>query len=340
MVQTILVKRRAGSGAPGAGTFGELSYSATDNVFRVYDGSAWQGFASLASPAFTGTPTAPTAVAGTNTTQVATTAFVQEAVGDSIEGIDWKASVALTTDANANWTGAATADYVTGTGVLTLSALTAGASLGLIDAAEPVATDRILIKDAATISALTTDGGAEATPGKYNGIWEVTGGTTTTLTLTRTDDADASAKVTNGMTIAGTNAGAVNVGGRYILITQDPIVLNTTALVFSKLSTTNLTAGDGIDITAGVIDVDVTDLVGTGIEDDGSNNFRLAAAGFGNGLTGGGGTAVSIQADSTTGVTVAPLSVTGNGAGVTVDNTSIVHTTGTISVATVDGGTY
>ena len=33
--------------------------------------------APLASPAFTGTPTAPTAAAGTNTTQVATTAFVQ-----------------------------------------------------------------------------------------------------------------------------------------------------------------------------------------------------------------------------------------------------------------------
>lgn len=32
--------------------------------------------ANLASPAFTGTPTAPTAVAGTNTTQIATTAFV------------------------------------------------------------------------------------------------------------------------------------------------------------------------------------------------------------------------------------------------------------------------
>ncbi|MGH9226171.1 MAG: hypothetical protein ACRD2W_20840, partial [Acidimicrobiales bacterium] len=35
----------------------------------------------LASPAFTGTPTAPTAVAGTNTTQLATTAFVQVASG-------------------------------------------------------------------------------------------------------------------------------------------------------------------------------------------------------------------------------------------------------------------
>lgn len=35
-----------------------------------------------ASPALTGTPTAPTAVAGTNTTQIATTAFVQSAVSD------------------------------------------------------------------------------------------------------------------------------------------------------------------------------------------------------------------------------------------------------------------
>ena len=34
--------------------------------------------APLASPAFTGTPTAPTAAPGTNTTQVATTAFVQQ----------------------------------------------------------------------------------------------------------------------------------------------------------------------------------------------------------------------------------------------------------------------
>lgn len=37
--------------------------------------------APLASPAFTGTPTAPTAAAGTNSTQVATTAFVTTAIG-------------------------------------------------------------------------------------------------------------------------------------------------------------------------------------------------------------------------------------------------------------------
>ena len=38
-------------------------------------------FAPLASPTLTGTPAAPTAAAGTNTTQVATTAFVTGAVG-------------------------------------------------------------------------------------------------------------------------------------------------------------------------------------------------------------------------------------------------------------------
>lgn len=39
------------------------------------------------NPAFTGTPTAPTATSGTNTTQIATTAFVQSTVSSAISGI-------------------------------------------------------------------------------------------------------------------------------------------------------------------------------------------------------------------------------------------------------------
>jgi len=42
---------------------------------------ALAGKAPLASPALTGTPTAPTAAVGTNTTQIATTAFVQNKFG-------------------------------------------------------------------------------------------------------------------------------------------------------------------------------------------------------------------------------------------------------------------
>jgi hypothetical protein len=43
--------------------------------------------APLASPTFTGTPAAPTASAGTNTTQLATTAFVTDAVGTAQQGV-------------------------------------------------------------------------------------------------------------------------------------------------------------------------------------------------------------------------------------------------------------
>lgn len=42
--------------------------------------------APLASPKLTGTPTAPTASAGTNTTQIATTAFVKNALSNIDEG--------------------------------------------------------------------------------------------------------------------------------------------------------------------------------------------------------------------------------------------------------------
>lgn len=44
-------------------------------------------FAKLASPSLTGTPTAPTATAGTNSTQIATTAFVTTAVANAIAGV-------------------------------------------------------------------------------------------------------------------------------------------------------------------------------------------------------------------------------------------------------------
>lgn len=46
--------------------------------------AALAALAPLASPIFTGTPTAPTAAAGTNTTQLATTAFVQSAISAAV----------------------------------------------------------------------------------------------------------------------------------------------------------------------------------------------------------------------------------------------------------------
>jgi hypothetical protein len=46
----------------------------------LLDGAQGSLYARLASPTFTGTPAAPTASSGTNTTQLATTAFVQQEI--------------------------------------------------------------------------------------------------------------------------------------------------------------------------------------------------------------------------------------------------------------------
>jgi len=51
---------------------------------KLATSTASSTYAPLASPALTGTPTAPTASAGTNTTQIATTAFVKTAVDNVI----------------------------------------------------------------------------------------------------------------------------------------------------------------------------------------------------------------------------------------------------------------
>lgn len=56
------------------------------------DWTTFNNKANTASPAFTGTPTAPTAATGTNTTQVATTAFVQDAISKQPEAIQAAAS--------------------------------------------------------------------------------------------------------------------------------------------------------------------------------------------------------------------------------------------------------
>lgn len=56
----------------------------TDALAAKADAADLSGYAPVNSPAFTGTPTVPTAAAGTNTTQAASTALVQKAVAGSV----------------------------------------------------------------------------------------------------------------------------------------------------------------------------------------------------------------------------------------------------------------
>ena len=79
----------------------------TDEMFDTLEAAAPK-----ASPALTGTPTAPTAAANTNTTQIATTAYVQTEIGDLIGGapgaLDTLNEIAAAINDDANYAGTIT----------------------------------------------------------------------------------------------------------------------------------------------------------------------------------------------------------------------------------------
>ena len=72
------------------------SSAGTNGQFLSTDGSgglSWGSVdlstkADIASPTFTGTPAVPTASQGTNSTQIASTAYVQSEIGQSIQAHD------------------------------------------------------------------------------------------------------------------------------------------------------------------------------------------------------------------------------------------------------------
>lgn len=68
------------------GAFSTFAHNALTNQSYVFPNASGT-IALTTSPAFLGTPTAPTASSGTNTTQLATTAFVQDAVNKQPEAI-------------------------------------------------------------------------------------------------------------------------------------------------------------------------------------------------------------------------------------------------------------
>ena len=71
-----------------------LSTTSTNAIQNKVVKNALDLKAPLASPEFTGTPKAPTATKGTNTTQLATTAFVQTEISDKLTSyVNFKGSV-------------------------------------------------------------------------------------------------------------------------------------------------------------------------------------------------------------------------------------------------------
>jgi len=186
-------------------------------------------------------------------------------------GLDVKQSVRTKTTADlSTWAPAGTGD------LKTLTSPTASLAFNTIGGVAVAVGDRVLV---------TTAGGSDATPSPHNGIYVVSqlaDAASDALVLTRADDADADAKVTGGMFTFVTEGTAHDKG--FVLVTDDPITLDTTALQFSQFSSTVLYTFDaGLTETAGSIKVDLDTLAdGQGIgADGGSSGLEFDQAGAG-----------------------------------------------------------
>lgn len=169
-------------------------------------------------------------------------------------GLDWKPSVRLATDA------ALPANTASGSGVG--KTLTADANGALtVDGVAVAVSDRIMVKNEAT--------------GADNGIYVVTqtGDGSNPYILTRATDADQDAEVTAGL-IAIVAEGSVNADTAWFITTNDPIVVDTTAITFEEFPiSTAVTAGAGLLKTGNQIDIELdTDADAQGAGADGGSS--------------------------------------------------------------------
>ncbi len=112
-----------------------------------------------------------------------------------------------------------------------------------VDGVATVLNDRILVKDQGT--------------GANNGIYKVTteGTAGVAFVLTRATDADTDAEVTGGM-YSFITEGSTNADTGWLLTTNDPITVDTTALTFAQFTGAGtITAGAGLTKTGSTLDV-------------------------------------------------------------------------------------
>lgn len=298
MVNPIRIKRRVSgaAGAPASLATAELAWNMADDILYGGKGDNGSGvatsievlggtgyFAPKASPTFTGTPAAPTAAADTNTTQIATTAFVLGQVGTATPLIDsgsgavgtslkyarqdhvhpmpridqLQAPTASVAFNSQRITGlldpsgaqdAATKAYVDATASgLTVKGSVRVASTTNITIASPGATidgvsmnsgDRVLLKDQST--------------GSQNGIYLWNGAASA---MTRTTDADTSVEFPSGVFVF-VEEGTTNADSGWVLTTNNPITLGTTALTFAQFSGAGqITAGTGMTKSGNTLNV-------------------------------------------------------------------------------------
>lgn len=193
--------------------------------------------ANIASPTLTGTPAAPTATPADNSTKIATTAYVDNAIlGQRLkEAVKFASIAALPAIVYANGS--------SGVGA-TLTGVAFGA-LG-IDSGSPAVADRVLIKNQASTF--------------QNGIYTVTatGSGIAVFVLTRATDFDQASDIQTGDSVFVT-AGSTLANTTWAFNGIDSPAMGSDALTFVQSAGVGVnTAGNGITITGASIAIDTS----------------------------------------------------------------------------------
>jgi hypothetical protein len=122
-----------------------------DNEFNAIAGAV-SSKSDIASPTFTGVPAAPTATTGSNTTQIANTAYVKTAVDTAVAGLGTMSTqnanaVAITGGSITGITDLTVADGGTGRSTLAANAVLVGNGTSGINSVAPSTTGNILVSN-------------------------------------------------------------------------------------------------------------------------------------------------------------------------------------------------
>lgn len=212
-------------GAPSGPLQGQFYFNTVDKNVYLFDGTAWQYFATAAQVLATrldqlAIPTSALNLNGQRITNQGDPVNAQDSatknyVDALVAGLKWKDAVRAAASSNISLTGLQTIDGVT---------LVAG--------------DRVAVMNNTT--------------GSQNGIYVAASGA-----WTRSTDADANSELL-GMTFF-VSEGTVSGNKTFNMTTDGPITLGTTALVFAQVgAVVTYNAGTGITIGGNVIAIDTT----------------------------------------------------------------------------------
>jgi len=270
MAKTTLQLRRGTSAdnATFTGAAGEVIVNTTTNSLVVHDGTTVGGFAQapLASPTFSGVPTAPTATAGTNTLQIATTAFVATAVANASPTLT---TSAVTEGSNLYFTTARARSSVSATGSIAYNSGTGVFSYTAPTVLSAFTNDVGFLTSATILNAISVDStpSGALTYNSANGVFTFTqavnsvNGLTGTITLSTTNIAEGTNKyaTTSNVQTALASGGVSN-----SMLANSTITVNGSTLTLGGTSTITAAAGTltGTTLNATVVTSSLTS-VGT-----------------------------------------------------------------------------